>query len=215
MENKLKTNLIIKQIDEYLNSPRPFNHFKYNNIIYSINDILLIKSASSSESFFSLGRLIRIIHRNGISSNPKWPSIEVEWFYQKSEIIRSKVNSLNDDNYYESISDDEVFSSNHRDIIFIETVEGKAKVVSIDEYIETSDEEKNVFFTRAAYNPFNLQISPPIEKWTKYCYCKMPFNPNLLYVKCDKCEKWFHVKCVGVKEDEVNEAQSFFCRDCL
>lgn len=215
MESKLKTDLIMKEIDQYLNVSLPFEHFKYNNVFYSINDILLIKSSSSDETFFSLGRLIRIIPKNGIASNPKWPSIEVEWFYQKSELVRSKINSLNDDNYYESISDDEVFRSNHCDIIFIETVAGKAKVVSIDEYIETSDEEKNVFFTRASYNPFNFELSPPIEKWKKYCYCQMPFNPNLLYVKCDKCEKWFHVKCVGVKEDEVNEAQSFFCRDCL
>ena len=32
-----------------------------------------------------------------------------------------------------------------------------------------------------------------------YCYCSMPENFDKKMVACDRCEKWFHVKCVCVE----------------
>ena len=217
MEKNKDTKALLKELDIYLNPSKPFKQFKFNNTIYSINDILLIKSSypSSSTPFYSIGKLKKIISQNGIPSYPKWPSIEVEWYYKKNELVRDKINLLLDDNYYESISDDEVFRTTHRDTIFIETVAGKARVVTLDEYVETDSSEKNIFFCRGNYDPFSHIISPPINTWEKYCFCNMPFNPNLMYVKCDKCEKWYHIKCVGITEEELKEEKMFFCKKCL
>ena len=41
-------------------------------------------------------------------------------------------------------------------------------------------------------------INPPFDKWEKHCICQKPFNPDLPYICCDKCEKWFHLECLKV-----------------
>ena len=181
-----------------------FSHTHFNGTGHSdLGDILLIKAPSiSSHSFYYLGKLLRIIPKNGKESKPDWPSIEIEWYYQKSELTRNKTNQLDNSQVYNSLSEDEVFATNHKDIIFIETVVGKAKVLTLEEYDKYSTDEnpnENIFFSRATYDPLTTEIEPAIDKWKTYCYCQMPYNPNLKYICCDKCGNWIHEKCIGKK----------------
>lgn len=50
-------------------------------------------------------------------------------FYKKKDINREK-NGLKDDKIFNSISEFELFKSNHTDIIFIETVISPCKVIN-------------------------------------------------------------------------------------
>lgn len=34
------------------------------------------------------------------------------------------------------------------------------------------------------------------------------------WVQCDSCEKWFHLLCVGLAEDEVSENEDYVCFVC-
>jgi hypothetical protein len=90
---------------------------------YSIGEIVLVKDASSD---FMIGKITKIVPQNGIKKYPYWPSIQVEWYYKKKEINR-EMNGLNDKRF-SCISEFEVFKSNHRDIIFIETIIAKCQV---------------------------------------------------------------------------------------
>ena len=86
--------------------------------------------------------LIRIIPTKGIKSIPFWPSIEVQWFYKNNEIDLSK-NGI-DQRTYDNISDYEVFSSSHKDIILTETVISPCKVLSFEDYQEAKEDLKRL-----------------------------------------------------------------------
>lgn len=201
------------EIYKMLHPKVPYQKFKYNNNTYQIGDDLLIKlDYNSNEISHSIAKLVRIIPQNGIPNNPTWPSIEVEWYYEKSEMIRNDVNALTNDNYYNSIGNDEIFSSKHRDIIYIEAVVKKVRILSLEDYEKESPQDI-VYFCRARYDPFNFEIIPDIRKWTKYCYCLTPYNPDRRYLQCMKCQKLFHLTCIGISQDEI-EKKKFYCKQC-
>lgn len=33
-----------------------------------------------------------------------------------------------------------------------------------------------------------------------YCVCRQPYHPKLFMIQCDKCNEWYHGKCIGIKE---------------
>ena len=34
------------------------------------------------------------------------------------------------------------------------------------------------------------------------------------WVQCDACELWFHLYCIGVKQEQVSEDEEFVCKTC-
>ena len=90
----------IEQIYHLLFPEIAYNTIKYQSNYSSIGDTLLIIGKTDN----LIGELTRIIPNNGIKSNPIWPSIEVQWYYKKSDLNKRK-NNLLDINNYNSISD--------------------------------------------------------------------------------------------------------------
>jgi hypothetical protein len=101
-----------------------YGKIKYKSDVYSLGDCLMIRDVNEG---FLIGRLIKILQCNGFKKYPWWPTIQIQWYYKKSDVNKQK-NGFDDDSIYNSISDFEVFKSNHLDIIFLETVIGKCKV---------------------------------------------------------------------------------------
>jgi hypothetical protein len=101
-------------------------------------------------------------------------------------------------------------------LIFADAIVAKAKVYSIKEYDEIQQIDFNTtFFTRASYDPVRKVLEPKYESWEKLCTCKKPLNPNLLYIKCDSCNQWFHPECMGLKDDlELASLDEFHCVSC-
>lgn len=182
----------------------------YNNQIFSINEFLLVSDLEDS----SICKLIKIIPREGIQQAPNyWPSIEVQWYYKKNDINRVK-NGLTAVKKFNSISEFEIFSSEHRDIIYIESIISKCNVYSFAEYEALESYSENTFFSRAGYDPAKQLLIPSFDKWEKSCKCMLPLNPEQLYISCEKCGKWFHPSCCGINEEELNNIQ-FICQKCL
>ena len=67
---------------------------------------------------------------------------------------------------------------------------------------------------RANYNPIQKSLEPPFNSWEAFCACLKPLNPNLLYIKCDGCNKWYHPECMGLTEDEATLKEEFYCIGC-
>lgn len=76
-------------------------------------------------------------------------------YYKKSDVNREKNNLLEDDKF-NSISDFEVFKSNHKDIIFIETILSTCEVLTFEEYEAQEQHNPTTFFCRASYDEVNV-----------------------------------------------------------
>ena len=113
----------------------------------------------------------------------------------------------------DSISEYELFPSNHKDIIYIESIINKCNVYTYEEYDNISDPSEFTFFTRANYEIHTELLNPKFDDWKKGCICKKPLNPDQL-IRCDKCNGWFHPKCCGIDEKDSNKINNFICPDC-
>ena len=76
-------------------------------------------------------------------------------YYKKSDINREK-NCLNDDTILNSISEYEVFKSNHLDTIYIETIIGQCKIYTYEEYEMLEEHTNSTVFCRASYDPVKV-----------------------------------------------------------
>ena len=199
----------LEKLKKYVDSNLSYDSIKFRDIIFKIGDVLLIQASEEN----LIGELIKIIPINGIKEYPFWPTVQVKWYYKKKDINRKKNNLLNQQNFY-SISDYELFPSNHKDIIYIESIINKCKVYTYEEYDNISDPSDFTFFTRAKYEIHTELLNPKFDDWKKGCICKKPLNPDQLYIKCDKCNGWFHPKCCGVDEKDSNKINNFICPNC-
>ena len=71
------------------------------------------------------------------------------------------------------------------------------------------------YFSRGVKYDYKAELlQPPIKEWKKVCNCKMPLNPNEFFIGCEKCETWFHPKCVGLTNAEADKIEKFYCEAC-
>ncbi len=72
--------------------------------------------------------------------------------------------------------------------------------------------DTQIYFSRASYNIETETLTPSIEEWEpKYCVCQKPYNPDLEWVECELCNKWFHGDCVI--RDKMG-IENFACEGC-
>ena len=116
----------LEKLKKYIDSDLNYDSIKFRNIIFKIGDVLLIQASEEN----LIGELIKIIPTNGIKEYPFWPTIQVKWYYKKKDINRKKNNLLIQQNF-DALSDYELFPSNHKDIIYIESILNKCKVYNM------------------------------------------------------------------------------------
>ncbi|KAL4452907.1 hypothetical protein ABPG74_002472 [Tetrahymena malaccensis] len=58
--------------------------------------------------------------------------------------------------------------------------------------------------TKSKYSSQNREES-------KYC-CGQKIDSN--FIQCDKCQTWYHQKCVGIGENDVDISEDWFCSKC-
>ena len=122
-------------------------------------------------------------------------------YYKKQDLDFKKLGISQEDLLY--IGDNEVFPTNHYDKVYIDCVMSKCKVYNITAYDDLDTIDNLTYFTRATYNPMAKVLAPAFKDWEQYCTCLKPLNPNILYIKCDNCNKWYHPKCMNLTEDEA------------
>ncbi|XP_072747484.1 LOW QUALITY PROTEIN: nucleosome-remodeling factor subunit NURF301 [Anoplolepis gracilipes] len=47
-----------------------------------------------------------------------------------------------------------------------------------------------------------------------YCLCKQPYDESQFYICCDKCQDWFHGRCVGILQSEADNIDEYVCPNC-
>ncbi|GIY55557.1 nucleosome-remodeling factor subunit NURF301 [Caerostris extrusa] len=47
-----------------------------------------------------------------------------------------------------------------------------------------------------------------------YCLCRSPYDESQFYICCDRCQDWFHGRCVGVLQSEADTIDEYICPNC-
>ncbi|TNV76254.1 hypothetical protein FGO68_gene16993 [Halteria grandinella] len=181
----------------------------FKEVVYTVGQTILFRETDKT---CVVGKLVRIIEEGGNPQHPKWPMIEVQWYYQRKDLDFKKLGIAQEDLIY--IGDNEVFPTNHTDRIYVDCIVSPCQVFTIKEYDDLDNIDTYTFFTRANYNPMQKVLEPSFKEWETFCICSKPLNPNLLYIKCDECSQWFHPSCMGLTDDEAQQQEEFYCRPC-
>ncbi|XP_071501633.1 nucleosome-remodeling factor subunit BPTF-like [Diadema antillarum] len=47
-----------------------------------------------------------------------------------------------------------------------------------------------------------------------YCLCRQPYDESQFYIGCDRCNDWFHGRCVGISQEEAESIENYICPKC-
>jgi len=47
-----------------------------------------------------------------------------------------------------------------------------------------------------------------------FCLCRQPYDDAQFYICCDRCQDWFHGRCVGVMQNESESIDEYTCPNC-
>ncbi|KAK2711375.1 hypothetical protein QYM36_012529 [Artemia franciscana] len=47
-----------------------------------------------------------------------------------------------------------------------------------------------------------------------YCICRQPYDESQFYICCDKCQEWFHGRCIGILAAEASSIDEYNCPNC-
>lgn len=136
------------------------------------------------------------------------PVVRVEWCMKKPELPKNKYL----EKYEKIISTNEVFPSGQIYVLPCEAIIGKCEILNIEEYGALGVVENSIYFTRASYDVEKEKFDPePIDWGEKYCICQRPYNPDMEYIECEQCQKWFHNECLSREMIDLND---FMCETC-
>lgn len=117
--------------------------------------------------------------------------IEIERVYKKEDLPDAILLK-----YGEFISQAEVFPSQEKIYLYVASIKSKSTVISVEEYGELGLTCDTIYYTRANFDSDLKLFVPDPSTWRGDCECKKPTNPDLKYVACGKCGRWFHSECV-------------------
>jgi hypothetical protein len=80
-----KLQKIRRFVSPYLN----YTKLKYKDEIYSLDDILMIRDVNEG---FLVAKLVKILGTGGNKKYSHWPTVQVQWYYKKSDINISGIN---------------------------------------------------------------------------------------------------------------------------
>lgn len=175
--------------------PKEFSRLKYNSMVYEPGDVVVIQEHKDERCF---GTVI------SIWSQAKGQAFfKVRWFYKATDVFGTVPLF---------IGADELFDSDHEQDVPVQSVYGKIRVLSFEDYFNRAEIEDDMFFSRARYKPLSREIEPPIEDWPTVCVCKAVKSPNDIYVECEQCGSLYHFPCVSLSQDNVDP--DWVCESC-
>lgn len=171
-------------------------------MVYELGEFIELYSLNPQESY--IAKLTKIIKMpEGLE--PK-AFIEIERVFKKEDLPDPLLLK-----YGEFISAAEVFPSQEKIYLYVESIKSKCTLITIEEYGELGLTCDTIFYSRSRFDPEKKAIVPDPMTWRSDCQCKKPTNPDLKYVACARCAKWFHSECV---ESKIINGH-FMCDGCF
>lgn len=179
---------------------RTFNRKNFNSLLlngasFQLGDVVIIKEATDERSY---GRILRIWKEPGEELQA---FIHLRWFYKPVDVF---------DTVPTYVGTDELFESDHEQDVYVQTISGKIRVVTLEEYLHKESSDKDVYFTRAKYSPATKQLDPPTDEWERVCACQSILSPSESYIACAQCKSRSHPTCAQQAEGAVD----WTCENC-
>ncbi|XP_019372105.1 PREDICTED: nucleosome-remodeling factor subunit BPTF [Gavialis gangeticus] len=77
------------------------------------------------------------------------------------------------------------------------------------------EEEKESSASKSKKKKMISTTSKETKKDTKlYCICKTPYDDSKFYIGCDRCQNWYHGRCVGILQSEADLIDEYVCPQC-
>ena len=109
------------------------------------------------------------------------------------------------------ISSAEVFPTKEKIYLYVESIRNKCTILTLGEYGQLGLTNEGLFYSRSNYDNVTDRLKPDPSTWRGDCECKRPNNPDLKYVQCSKCMRWFHNECVN----NMIINGHFMCSECF
>lgn len=77
-----------------------------------------------------------------------------------------------------------------------------------DVHRQKSEKPRKVSATNKKRN--NLPVIPAVPV---YCICRLP-NTGEPMIECDKCNEWYHFRCVGMSAEHAARLSQYVCVRC-
>ena len=190
-------------------SEQGFHKLKYKDKIYNVGDHLILRESNVK---ILVWKLLEIIPYGGLKDYEEWPAIRVQWYYHWSELDYTALGIPESDFIY--MGENELFSSDHEEIVYIGFIIGKCEVLTIQEYDNCEAIADNTYYSRAKFVTKEDRLEPPYNEWETLCSCNKPMNPNLLTVGWDRCDRWYHPKWEGLSDESIQDIDTFVCSRC-
>ena len=184
-------------------SKKVYTKFQYRDQIFKVGDVCRFFQEANVPDL--LGKIMSICSTD--TKHPDFAKIKVRWFYQKRDLFRTK---LSKEELTQVAEDVELFPTNHYQNVYVQTINGKVKIVSLEDFEQLAPVPNDTFFSRAEFDPKKKLFKPDYSEWPSLCSCKKPQNPLQTYIACDVCEQWFHPECQGT----AATVEEFTCKDC-
>ena len=137
-------------------------------------------------------------------------------FYVKKE--QSFILVKNHSYYYQVQHEMYVCNVSYCDFVVWTPIEFVVVRIKIDEEFTATIHQKCFEMWKKIILP-NLLCNSPQEKPSTstsknkiYCICKQPYDENKTMIGCDKCDDWFHLECLNLKN--FPNAKKWYCKRC-
>ncbi|KNC50237.1 BAH-PHD domain-containing protein [Thecamonas trahens ATCC 50062] len=188
-----------------------YGSFELQGVRFFVGDVLVARASDDGSTLPYLGKLVAIeLDETGSVA------LDMRWYYRPEETQEGR-------QFHHGKK--EVFSSNHYDRVYVESIECKALVLGLDHYhelhqrlaahsrelVQEGVSADHVYFCRQHYRTDTNTFAPALDV---YCSCKRPCNPDKLMIACDACDDWIHGECAGLDDKGIAALDNYVCDAC-
>ncbi|CAD8120535.1 unnamed protein product [Paramecium sonneborni] len=182
-----------------------YDEIKIHGTTWKINDNVIIRNGDDFIEDY-VGTIQKICSVLEPSSKKLICLCKVQWYMRKSDIIIHKPRAR------QWIGTQEVFSTKTNNYILAQTIMQKCTIVDCEEFVNMQKCDSTAYFNRLEWDVENKKFTN-MNKIQLYCLCQQPWNPELNYIQCDKCKKWYHFQCVDLVI-ECYDDKDYICGYC-
>ena len=172
------------------------------NVAVKTGDKAHFKIKGTAGSEIRVGEIVLRVLINDI------PQVKVCWFYRPEQTPEGR---------QKHHSEAELMASFHHDLVNLDSLVDKVNVYdSVDEYDHgVCRRGAHDYFYRFFYNHVTRKSVPmDNQQMDLHCLCQSIYNPDLLMIQCNTCQRWYHTSCVSIPRSKARTVPSYICPSC-